>query len=212
LIFVNRARQHDDFLADPVLETLCRITEKLIVGPPDRALEAFIGPVINVPAAKRVLSTQDTLIAQGAKPLMKCRPTAMGLPFLQPGILDVTTVENPPDEEVFGPLLQVYRVSDLESAIRLANRTRFGLAAGLVGGTTEEFHLFRGRVRAGIVNWNRPTTGASSAAPFGGVGLSGNHRPSAFYAADYCAYPVATMHSEQLSPIEYPGLTLQGEK
>jgi succinylglutamic semialdehyde dehydrogenase len=97
-------------------------------------------------------------------------------------------------------------VADLESAIRLANKTQFGLAAGLIGGNAEEFDLVRRRVRAGIVNWNRPTTGASSAAPFGGIGLSGNHRPSAFYAADYCAYPVATMESEQVSPIEYPGL------
>jgi succinylglutamic semialdehyde dehydrogenase len=48
-----------------------------------------------------------------------------------------------------------------------------------------------------VINWNRPTNGASSAAPFGGVGLSGNHRPSAYYAADYCAYPVASNEMEQ---------------
>ena len=49
----------------------------------------------------------------------------------------------------------------------------------------------------GVINWNRPTNGASSAAPFGGVGLSGNHRPSAYYAADYCAYPVASSEMDQ---------------
>jgi len=52
-------------------------------------------------------------------------------------------------------------------------------------------------VRAGVVNWNRPTTGASSAAPFGGIGASGNHRPSAFYAADYCAFPVAGLEAAE---------------
>ena len=207
LILVNRSHEGDAPLADRVLDALGLITEKIVVGPPDQAAEPFIGPVINVAAAKKVLHAQQELIAKGATALLKCRPTATGLPFLHPGILDVTNVENPPDEEVFGPLLQVYRVAGLENAIRLANKTRFGLAAGLIGGTAEEFELFRGRVRAGIVNWNRPTTGASSAAPFGGVGLSGNHRPSAFYAADYCAYPVATMQSEQVSPIEYPGLS-----
>ena len=41
------------------------------------------------------------------------------------------------------------------------------------------------------------TVGASSEAPFGGIGLSGNHRPSAYYAADYCAYPVVSMEAEQ---------------
>jgi len=206
LILVNGSRERDDSLGNPVLDALGRITEKIVVGPPDQALEPFIGPVINVSAAKKVLNTQEELMAEGAKSLVKCRSTATGLPFLRPGILDVTNVENPPDQEVFGPLLQVSRVTDLESAIRLANKTQFGLAAGLIGGNAEEFDLFRRRVRAGIVNWNRPTTGASSAAPFGGIGLSGNHRPSAFYAADYCAYPVATIESEQVSPIEYPGL------
>ena len=39
---------------------------------------------------------------------------------------------------------------------------------------------------------------ASSAAPFGGIGQSGNNRPSAFYAADYCSYPVASLISKEL--------------
>ena len=53
-----------------------------------------------------------------------------------------------------------------------------------------------GEIRAGVINWNRPTNGASSAAPFGGVGISGNHRPTAYYAADYCAYPVVSAEIE----------------
>ena len=61
---------------------------------------------------------------------------------------------------------------------------------------------FQVQARAGIVNWNRPTTGAASSAPFGGIGKSGNHRPSAYYAADYCAYPVASIES---SVLEMPG-------
>ena len=47
-----------------------------------------------------------------------------------------------------------------------------------------------------MVNWNKPTNGAPSTAPFGGIGLSGNHRPSAYYAADYCAYPVTSSEAE----------------
>ena len=57
------------------------------------------------------------------------------------------------------------------------------------------FDKFWTRVRAGVINWNKPTNGAPSNAPFGGVGLSGNHRPSAFYAADYCAYPVTSVQA-----------------
>ena len=105
-------------------------------------------------------------------------------------------VEGIPDEELFGPVLQVVRVPDVESAIAQANNTRFGLAASLVGGSPELYDRFWSEVRAGVINWNKPTNGAPSNAPFGGVGLSGNHRPSAFYAADYCAYPVTSSESE----------------
>src|SRR3546814_2799954 len=101
------------------------------------------------------------------------------------------------DLELFGPILQVVKVPNFAAAIAEANKTRFGLSASLIGGSPEDFELFWNSVRAGIINWNRPTNGASSAQPFGGVGLSGNHRPAAYYAADYCAYPVASTEMEQ---------------
>lgn len=83
--------------------------------------------------------------------------------------------------------------------LALANGTRFGLSVGLVSPDRELFDRLLIEARAGIVNWNKPLTGASSAAPFGGVGASGNHRASAFYAADYCAWPMASLESQQVS-------------
>jgi succinylglutamic semialdehyde dehydrogenase len=112
-------------------------------------------------------------------------------------MIDVTDVADRPDEEIFGPVLQVIRVADFDAAIEEANNTRFGLAASLIGGTPDQYHRFWAQVRAGVVNWNKPTNGAPSNAPFGGIGLSGNHRPSAFYAADYCAYPVTSSESDR---------------
>ena len=93
-------------------------------------------------------------------------------------------------------MLQVIRVDDFDAAIAEANNTRFGLSASLIGGSPEQYDRFWANVRAGVVNWNRPTNGAPSNAPFGGIGLSGNHRPSAYYAADYCAYPVTSSEAE----------------
>jgi succinylglutamic semialdehyde dehydrogenase len=119
------------------------------------------------------------------------------LPFVTPGIIDTTAMKERPDVELFGPLLQVIKVDDFDQAIAEANNTRFGLAASLVGGGRQEYNRFWANIRAGIVNWNRPTSGASSNAPFGGVGYTGNHRPAAFYAADYCAYPVSSTEMEQ---------------
>jgi succinylglutamic semialdehyde dehydrogenase len=118
-------------------------------------------------------------------------------PFVTPAMIDVTAMTERPDIELFGPLLQVIRVPDFAAAIAEANNTRYGLSASLIGGSPDQYNQFWASARAGIVNWNRPTNGASSKAPFGGTGISGNHRPSAYYAADYCAYPVVSSEIEQ---------------
>jgi succinylglutamic semialdehyde dehydrogenase len=92
----------------------------------------------------------------------------------------------------------VQRVAGFDDALRAANATAYGLAAGLLSDDAGLWQRFQAEARAGIVNWNRPTTGAASSAPFGGIGKSGNHRPSAYYAADYVAYPVASIENSRL--------------
>jgi succinylglutamic semialdehyde dehydrogenase len=119
--------------------------------------------------------------------------------LLTPGIIDVTAVAGRNDEEFFGPLLQVIRYADFAAGMAEAHNTRFGLAAGLLSDSPERYQQFLLESRAGIVNWNKQLTGAASSAPFGGIGASGNHRASAYYAADYCAYPVASLETEKLS-------------
>jgi succinylglutamic semialdehyde dehydrogenase len=163
--------------------------------------EPFMGPVINAAAAEKLLATQQQLIARGAEPLALMEPLR-GIPnLLSPGLLDVTDVHQPEpeDEEHFGPLLQLIRVPHMQAAIRRANQTSYGLAAGLLSDERTAWEEFYREVRAGVINWNRPLTGASSALPFGGIGDSGNHRPSAYFAADYCSYPVASLESERLT-------------
>ncbi|WP_251359306.1 succinylglutamate-semialdehyde dehydrogenase [Kangiella sp. TOML190] len=154
----------------------------------------FMGPVVSEKTALELLKAQDSLIAKGAKALVKMEHLKAGTGFVSPALIDVTNVDVE-DEEFFGPILQVYRYQEFEAAIQEANNTRFGLAAGLFSDDKTEYDQFYQKIRAGIVNWNNQLTGASSAAPFGGVGNSGNHRPSAYYAADYCAYPVASIEN-----------------
>ena len=84
------------------------------------------------------------------------------------------------------------------------------MSAGLLSDDKAAWEYFYPRINAGIVNFNRPLTGASGAAPFGGIGASGNFRPGAYYAADYSAYPIASMLSDnvELPSSLAPGVTL----
>ena len=184
---------------DALLARLVAVAASIQVGAFDAQPAPFMGSVISLDAARHLLKAQEHLIAQGATPLLAMSQPLETAALLTPGILDVTAVAERPDEEFFGPLLQVIRYDGFEAAMAEANATQYGLAAGLLSDSRELYQRFFIESRAGIVNWNKQLTGAASSAPFGGVGASGNHRASAYYAADYCAYPVASLESETLA-------------
>ncbi|MHB9839357.1 succinylglutamate-semialdehyde dehydrogenase [Paraburkholderia terrae] len=188
----------NDAFGDQFLARLVEVTSRIAVGEYNADPQPYMGAVISARAAARLVEAQERLIADGAKPLLKMEQRDPKLGFVSPAILDVTNVTNLPDEEHFGPLAQVVRYGSFDDAISGANDTEFGLSAGLLADDEALWTHFQRAIRAGIVNWNRPTNGASSAAPFGGTGRSGNNRPSAYYAADYCAYPMASVESAQL--------------
>ena len=180
-----------------LLAEIEKLIDRMIIGEPFADPQPFMGALIDNSAADHVAEQWRTLVAKGGKPLRPLERIVEGKPFLTPALIDVTDAADRPDEEIFGPVLQVIRVKDFDAAIEEANNTRFGLAASLVGGGPEMYDCFWSRVRAGVINRNKPTNGAPSNAPFGGIGLSGNHRPSAFYAADYCAYPVTSSEADR---------------
>ena len=195
---------------DALLARLVQVAGQIKVGRFDEQPAPFMGAVISLQAAAQLMQAQQDLLAGGATALLAMTQPQAGAALLTPGILDVTAVSDRPDEEFFGPLLQVIRYDSFESAIAEANATVYGLAAGLLSDSRARFEQFWLHSRAGIVNWNKQLTGAASTAPFGGIGASGNHRASAYYAADYCAYPVAGLESESLAlPATLtPGVTL----
>jgi succinylglutamic semialdehyde dehydrogenase len=182
--------------AGPLLDRVAALIDRIVVGAPFDAPQPFMGPVIDNRAADALQAGFAALAAKGASVIRMLARRDMARPFLMPGLIDVTAVRDRPDVELFGPVLQLVRVPDFAAAIAQANATTFGLSAGLIGGDSALYDRFWTETRAGVVNWNRPTNGAASNAPFGGVGLSGNHRPSAYYAADYCAWPVASLEAD----------------
>ena len=183
---------------DALLQRLVAASAQIRAGKWDDQPAPFMGGVISLDAAQNMLAAQQKLEGLGGKVLLRMRQPDPRSTVLTPGIVDVTGIEVP-DEEYFGPLLTIIRYDGFPEAIRLANQTRYGLAVGLISSDAAQFDQLADEARAGIVNWNKPLTGASSKAPFGGVGASGNHRAAAWYAADYCAWPMASLVSDTLT-------------
>lgn len=177
--------------SDALIKQLSEKINRLIAGKPSDQPAPFMGPVINQATAHILLSAQQSLIELGGQPLNTMSLMDDNSNLLNPGFIDMSEANPAPDEEWFGPLLQLYVVDTFEDAIKQANSTQYGLAAGLVSDDAAHQQYFSNTIKAGVISINQPTAGASSELPFGGVGASGNHRPSASYAADYCAWPQA---------------------
>ncbi len=197
----------DDDSVGPMIDQLVDMIGRLRIGPFTDVVEPFAGTVISAAQGIRLLQAQKELIARGGRPIVEMKSLNDCDALLSPGLVDVTDVKDRSDEELFGPILGVIRVPNFDAAIAEANNTTYGLSAGLISSQRQHFDKFIRHIRAGIVNWNRQTTGASGRMPFGGCGLSGNNRPSAFYAADYCSFPVASLEAAGLS---LPDTPMQG--
>jgi succinylglutamic semialdehyde dehydrogenase len=180
----------DTALGHEIIDRLISRLPRIKIGAYDDD-QAWLGSLVDERAALSVISHYKSLEAQGAGAIHRPEGMALSPAFVRPSVIDMTAMDNAPDEEVFGPLLQVYRVKSLQEAIYRANLTRFGLAAGVLTDNDEIWKLCEQELKAGVITRNRPTAGAPSSLPFGGPGCSGNHRPSAYYAADYCAWPQA---------------------
>ncbi|PSU85389.1 succinylglutamate-semialdehyde dehydrogenase [Photobacterium phosphoreum] len=193
---------------DLLLARLVAVASHLLVGDPLAIPAPFMGSLISNAAADQIMLHQQQLLEAGGVALLVA--TRGQGAIVTPAIIDVSAITDLADEEYFGPLLQVSRYDNFMQAVESANQTRYGLAAGLISTDSQQWQYFIDHIQAGIVNRNRPLTGASGDAPFGGPGASGNLRPSAYYAADYCAYPMASIEAEQLQlPFQLaPGVSL----
>ncbi|WOK37910.1 succinylglutamate-semialdehyde dehydrogenase [Sphingomonas sp. C3-2] len=183
-------------VGDAVIAATAALASRLRIGAWNDNQEAFMGPLIDAAPAEQAARAVAGFEAAGGKAILPFRLLDRGPSFVTPAMIDVTGIAVP-DAEIFAPVLQVRRVPDFDAAIAAANDTAFGLSAGLISDDDALWRQFIARSRAGVVNRNRPTTGAAGNMPFGGLGESGNHRPSAYYAADYCAYPVASFEADR---------------
>ncbi|AOF97481.1 succinylglutamate-semialdehyde dehydrogenase [Sphingobium sp. RAC03] len=192
---------------DAIVEAVDAMAARLPIAAWNEAGDAFMGPLVSDAAAAGAHRAVSDLIARGARAI---RPfggvEGRSAAFVTPALLDVTGVDTP-DAEIFAPVLSIVRVPDFDAAIRATNATSFGLSAGLIAQDDRLWQRMVEESRAGVLNRNRPTTGAAGNMPFGGLGASGNHRPSAYYAADYCAYPIASFEAEAVQAVPVTGLS-----
>jgi acyl-CoA reductase-like NAD-dependent aldehyde dehydrogenase len=144
--------------------------EALPVGDPT-APATVVGPMIDLRSAERVDGWIQSALKRGARALLVGERAGALLP---PAILtEVPEDECLACEEAFAPVTVVERVPDFETGLRRAAATRFGLRASAY--SRDQRHLRRAEevLRAGGVLLNLPPTFRLDAAPFGGVGASG---------------------------------------
>jgi succinylglutamic semialdehyde dehydrogenase len=194
---------HQD-VARRVLGMASKIASNLVFADPRASHPVFAGPVISAASRDAVLDYGRELASRGGQVVMQngAIESVKGGFYVSPGIVEVEgfTAEDweksssaGADTEVFGPLLRVSLVKSFDELLQQVNATKFGLAAALFSGELREQEAFIEQVRAGCININTGTVGASSKLPFGGMGLSGNHRPAGSFASDYCVVPTAAM-------------------
>jgi succinylglutamic semialdehyde dehydrogenase len=173
------------------------VANKLRIGNWDDDPQPFMGPMIHNQAVSDIWKAQKKLVGLGGRILKEFKQIGgITSTLVEPGIINVTKIKDLPDEEYFGPLLQVIRTNDFDEAIEVANDTRYGLVSGIITSERDLFLKASEEFKTGIVNWNRPTTGCASVVPFGGMGWSGNNRPSGYTTIEHCGHPVALHMTE----------------
>jgi succinylglutamic semialdehyde dehydrogenase len=199
-IFVERG------IFDAFAERLAGVLAGIRIGPP---LEpgAFMGPLVSETAHAKVLRYRALAGDAGGQRIDVPQPQ-LPAPYLGPGLVrfaDARQDHAYHREEIFGPEAGLYPVDGLEQAIAAVNDSDFGLVASVMTANRAAFEHCVGRVRTGLLNWNRATVGASGKLPFGGRGRSGNDRPAGVTATLYCATPQALLEgSGRFDPSALP--------
>ncbi|MEX2120673.1 MAG: L-glutamate gamma-semialdehyde dehydrogenase [Pirellulales bacterium] len=159
----------------PFLERLVEATRSLQVGPAEDPATS-VGPLIDAEARERVLRYIELARREGREVLsVDVGPLAEQGFFVGPHIFaDVPPAARLAQEEVFGPVLAVIRVADLDEAIRVFNGTDYALTGGIFSRSPANLERARRELLVGNLYLNRGITGALvGRQPFGGFKMSG---------------------------------------
>lgn len=191
----SRVIVHDK-IADQFTDRFYQAAKKLSIG--HWSKNPFMGPLINSGAVEKYIRFQEMANRENCESLMRGKALELDYKghYVTPSIHLVKSFDPKSlyqKTEIFGPNVAIYRSSDFEKALEIVNSTGYGLVMALFTKNKELYETALLKARVGLLNWNRTTNGASSRLPFGGMGKSGNDRPSAHFAIQYCTVPVASL-------------------
>lgn len=154
------------------IERLIQAVESISVGPAEDP-RYFLGPVIDESAQKKIQSYLEIAKTEGT--ILHTREVPESGYYIPPTIVtDITPSHRLAQEEIFGPILAVMQVSNIDEAIQWANDTRFALTGSLFSRSPRHLELARKQFNVGNLYLNRGCTGAIvERHPFGGFKMSG---------------------------------------
>jgi aldehyde dehydrogenase (NAD+) len=161
---------------DEMTERLLSRTKKLKIGDPvDPSVD--VGPVCGEDQEKKILTYIEAGQKEGAELItggqkLNGDPFDRGF-FIEPTIFEANHGMRIAQEEIFGPVLSVIKVRDLQEAIDVANDVEYGLSSSIYTSNIRTAHRAIDELQAGIVYINAPTIGAEVHLPFGGVKNTG---------------------------------------
>jgi aldehyde dehydrogenase (NAD+) len=154
-------------IREAFVEAVAKAAESVIVGD-GLDPRTTMGPVVSedqlakdVSAVEGARSAGATVLAGGA--------AAEGLAFRPTVVTDVARDAAIVRDEVFGPVIAVLEVADLDEGLAEINASAYGLTAGICTSNLSSAHSFAARAQVGVVKVNRPTAGLDLNVPFGGV-------------------------------------------
>ena len=177
---VKRVLVHER-IAEQFVKKLVKETKKVKHGDP-RKRDVIVGPLFDQPSADKVRSLIDDAVSKGAK--IKCGGKNKGL-YFEPTILDAVTLDMQIAWiEQFGPVLPVIKIKDLDEAIKIANRSDYGLQADIFTKDINKAFYAGLKLEAGTIQINGKSSRGPDHFPFGGVKHSGIGREGIKYAIE----------------------------
>ena len=173
--------------------------KELRIGDPSLD-ETFSGPMIHHSAVDSFLSQlakskkEGFTVHQESERLQE--KSCLVSPSLYESLQPEKDVQGPLlQEEIFGPHTVLIPYQELEEMKSLHEAAPYGLASSIFSKDRAVFDYGYENLEVGLLNWNRPTVGASSSLPFGGLKKSGNNWPAGIFSYFYCAYPKSSLLS-----------------